>query len=527
MGSAFVPQALKRAGRRFAALAALAVLAGCASLPAPIDREPSRASDDVGMTTLAGIAAASTPADANGRSGFRLLTDGSAALEARIALIRRAEKTLDVQYYLIANDDTGRRFLAELAAAATRGVRVRVLVDDLYAVREDALFADLAGQPGFEMRFFNPLPVRGGSFASRAILSAHEFARINHRMHNKLLIADNSFAVTGGRNIADEYFGRGGGATFIDMDLLSSGPVVAELSSLFDDFWNSPYAYPVASLLRPRQRDAAARGEAPAPTPAAAEATTVAGDETGAPPLADELARGRVAQRFAPARLVADRPAQIAAQARLPGDGPVMRAHLDLIAAARSSVLVATPYFVPGPGGIAALREARAKDVRFTVLTNSLATTDEPLVHFGYARYRLAMLKLGVGLHELMVPSEAPADSAAAGHGASLGRLHAKLVVIDDRWVSIGSMNMDRRSARANTEAAILIDDAGQAGEVAAFIERGRASDSYELRLDDGGKRVEWLDREGGTVLRREPRRPGGAGLKPRLASFFVSEELL
>ena len=248
--------------RLLAAALAIAV-AGCAALPMPIERPDSHAIDDVAATSLARIAAASRPEDAVALSGFRLLPEGDDALEARIALIRRAEKSVDVQYYLIANDRTGRQFLAELSAAAARGGRVRVLVDDLYALREDALFAALAAQPGFAVRLFNPLPVRGGSFVSRVALSAHEFARINHRMHNKLLIADDSFAITGGRNIANEYFDRSGSAHFIDMDLLSAGDVVASLSTLFDEFWNSPYAYPAESLVHARQRDAAARGESP------------------------------------------------------------------------------------------------------------------------------------------------------------------------------------------------------------------------------------------------------------------------
>ena len=177
-----------------------------------------------------------------------------------------------------------------------------------------------------------------------------------------------------------------------------------------------------------------------------------------------------------------------------------------------------------------ALREARARGRPLSVLTNSLATTDEPLVHFGYARYRLGLLKLGVALHELIATREAPADSDAHGedhHGASLGRLHAKLVVVDDRWVSIGSMNLDRRSSHSNTESMILIDDPVLAATVGAFLERSRATSSYALRLDRGGKRVEWVDQESKDVLRDEPQPFGGPGLKPRLASFFVSEEML
>lgn len=512
--------------RTIAAMALAFALAGCAALPTPAERGESSALADVAGTALAQIAAASKPGRASDLSGFRLLPEGADALEARIALIRHAEKSVDVQYYLVADDRTGRQFLGELSAAAARGVRIRLLVDDLYATREGALFAALAGQPGFQVRLFNPLPVRGGGFATRIAFSAHEFARINHRMHNKLLIADNTFAISGGRNIGDEYFDRDSAAHFIDMDLLSAGAVVATLSSLFDEFWNSPFAYPAESLLRARQREAAGRGESP--TPAAPES-----DPDGAPleagSLAAELAAGSVALRYAPARVVADRPAQIGDNDRARPDGPVMLAHLALVASARSSVLVATPYFVPGRGGLEALREARAKGVRFTVVTNSLATTDEPLVHFGYARYRVGLLRLGVGLRELMPTLDAPAGGGVAGerHGASLGRLHAKLFVVDGRWISIGSMNMDRRSARSNTESTIVIDDPVLAGEVAAFLERGGARGSYALRLDSGRKRVEWVGDETRGILRAEPRRPGGRGIKPRLASYFVSEEML
>jgi putative cardiolipin synthase len=516
--------------RLLLAAAALAV-AGCAALPGGVERTASRAIATDRSTTLGRVAAASLAPAGEAVSGFRLLADADDALEARLALIRSAESSLDVQYYLIADDATGRQFLAALADAARRGVRVRVLVDDLYSARGDALFAALASEPRFEVRLFNPLPARTGGFAARVALSAHEFTRINHRMHNKLLIADGSFAVTGGRNIADEYFDRSGTAHFIDVDLLSSGPMVASLAAVYDAFWNSPWSYPAQSLVRSDATgDAAARGAAALQTLRAPAVPDADDARAGATTLASEIASGRVALRMAPARLVADTPARIRENDPTRGDGPVMRAHLELLASAHSSVRIATPYFVPGATGLATLREARERGVRFSVLTNSLATTDEPLVHFGYARYRQGMLQLGVGLHELVPTREAPANSDAQGedhHGASLGRLHAKLMVVDDRWLSIGSMNMDRRSARSNTESAIVIDDPALAGEVAAFFERDRAEASYGLRLDKSGKRVEWVEPDTGDVLRTEPRPFGSPGLKPRVTSFFVSEELL
>jgi len=502
-----------------ATLAALAVglaLAGCATLPGPIERTASHAPSEVADTSLARVAAASAPPERADLSGFRLLADDGDAFEARLALVRRAERTIDVQYYLIASDATGLEFLGALSDAAARGVHVRVLVDDLYAAGEDAVFAALATHANVELRLFNPLPARGGSFARRVTLSLHQFSRINHRMHNKLMIVDASFAITGGRNIADEYFDRSGAAHFIDMDLLSSGAVIGPLAAVFDEFWNSPNAYPVQELAP------ATRGADPFASRPARD------DSTDHASLATELAAGHVAQRFAPARVLADAPEKILDNDPGRADSPVMQAHLELLSSARSSVLVASPYFVPGADGLAALREARSHDARFMVMTNSLATTDEPLVHFGYARYRLALLKLGVTVHELMPMREGPADDdVGERHIGSLGRLHAKLVVVDERWLSIGSMNMDRRSARCNTEAAILIDDPVLAQEVVAFLERGRASGSYALRLAEDGKRVEWVDQAGRSAVQKEPRVAGGPGLKSRLESLFISENML
>jgi len=515
---------------RLSVAAAVVALAGCAALPGNVERRESHALTDVQASTLGKVAAASVPGDAADRSGFRLLPDADDALEARLALIRSAERSLDVQYYLIANDGTGRQFLAALVAAAERGVRVRLLVDDLYAAREDALFAALSALPGFEVRLFNPLPVRSGGFATRVALSSHQFVRINHRMHNKLLVADGSFAVTGGRNVADEYFDRGF-SNFIDMDLLSTGPVVATLAALFDEFWNSRWAYPASSLLS--AGDAAARERATRQLQELGSAAAPAGerdDGDDEPTLADAIAQGRLALRFAAARVVADSPSRIVEATPERGDGPVMRAHIALIDEARSDVLVATPYFIPGAAGLTSLRAARERGVRLSVLTNSLATTDEPLVHFAYARYRESLLRLGVALHELVATREPPANVNVDGddrHGASIGRLHAKLLVVDERWVSIGSMNVDRRSARSNTESVIVIDDPAIAAEAIAFLDRGRRSGSYALRLGAGGKRVEWVDGDGQGVLRQEPTPFGRPGLKPRLASFFVSEELL
>jgi len=305
---------------RLLSLALLSLLAlllsACAGLPARPATAPSQAAIDVAETRLARILEGATPQESRGMSGFRLLPEGEFAFNARIALIRRAEKTIDAQYYLIADDDVGRQFLRELRDAAARGVRVRLLVDDLYAGGEDELFAGLAAHPNADVRVFNPFPVRGGSFTSRLLFSVHEFGRINHRMHNKLLVADNTFAISGGRNIANEYFMRSASANFIDLDVLSSGPVVRELSSVFDAYWNSTHVYPIAALV---PRDLAAR---PADVVQARfddlvrDAAPVLPerdeDVLGNSPVARQLDAGQLKQTFAPARVFADTPDKVA-----------------------------------------------------------------------------------------------------------------------------------------------------------------------------------------------------------------------
>ena len=556
------------------ALVALALLvAGCASLPAGvIDRPRSQAYEDRGGTLLGEVAAATAREAPPGASGIRLLIEGDAALEARLALARRAQRSLDVQYYQIASDATGLRFLRELRAAAARGVRVRVLVDDLSAGQQGALLAGLAAQAGIEVRLFNPLPVRRGSMLGRVVLSAHEFARINRRMHNKLFAADGAFAIVGGRNIGDAYFDRGGPANFIDLDVLASGPVVAELGRAFDRYWNSPQAYPVQSLhpepgefaVEGRRFDDAVQDAGDDHDRAGESPGRVAGREASA--LARELSSGRVAMTFAPVRVLADDPAKAmppptsgpqervgrdtercAAEATTHEDAPdngradagerrsadpacagVFQRTLALIDDARREVLVTSPYFVPGTDGLSTLRGALAKAAQVTVITNSLAATDEPLVHVGYARYRRALLQMGVALYEVMAPNVAWRPEAATDGRASLGRLHAKLTVIDGRRLVVGSMNMDLRSARWNTELSLVIESESLAEKVRVMLRGEHLPGSYRLRLADAS-RIEWVtSRDGVEVVHaREPRATAAGQFQRWLQSRFVSEDLL
>lgn len=509
-------------------------LVGCAGLPSQVQRPVSIAAapEAVATTTLARIAADSAPALAEGQSGARLLPDGDQAFDARIALARSAEKTIDAQYYLIASDTTGLQFLRELRNAAARGVRVRLLVDDLYAVGQDALFAGLAAHPNVEVRLFNPLPVREGSFASRIVFSLHQVSRINRRMHNKLFVVDNSFAIAGGRNIADEYFGRAEPANFIDMDVLVSGAAVREMSTAFDAYWNSEHVYPVQSLT----------GAAPAATPAQFDAQVAAiapvaaltrSDALGQPPVAAQIAAGRVEQSASTVRVLADAPSKI--DTRDGTDGAVMQAHLELIRSAQSEVLIASPYFVPGERGVAAMQQAVDRQVRLSVMTNSLATTDEPLVHYGYSKYRLAMLKMGAALYELMPSAltrrteESSSGYGASGAHGSLGRLHAKVAVVDQRSLYIGSMNMDRRSAHCNTEVGLIIDSPALARDVARLLQREQAPRSYRVQWAAAEQRIEWVQNQPGGELvhTSEPDAAWNSHLTVRAMALVVNEEML
>ena len=501
---------------------ALVLLAGCASLPAHEPTAPQFAISDVSGTLLARAAAATLPASESHLSGFRLLPEGPTAFNARIALAERAQASIDVQYYLIADDPIGRVFLRSLRDAAGRGVRVRLLVDDLYAAGQDELLAGLAAFPNVQVRLYNPLAVRTGSVVTRLLSSLHEFSRINRRMHNKLFIADNSFAVLGGRNIADEYFMHSAQANFIDLDVLSCGPVVRELSHVFDAYWNSEQVYAIGQLTASgsQERFDARVGAAHVRIDERAQ------DMLGATSLAQQFDSGAITLAFAPASVFADTPDK--------GVGPTVTDRtLQLFADAHDEVIIASPYFIPGERGMAIIRGAGATDEngRITLVTNSFGSTDEPLAFHSYARYRLDMLRAGVRIYEI-----SPSLSQRSGKlpnfklRRSQARLHAKAAVIDVRTLFIGSMNLDPRSERTNTEVGLVIESPKLAQTVRGLARDALASGAYKLRLSADGQHIEWVevDAEGHEVVHTdEPDNNPWLRLQLWLVWPFVSDDLL
>jgi phosphatidylserine/phosphatidylglycerophosphate/cardiolipin synthase-like enzyme len=502
-------------GRRPFDLLAVAVLllSGCASLPPHVETH-SEALRDPQMTSLGHIIAAET--GGKNLSGFRLLTSGEEALGDLIALADHAERTLDIQYYIIQQDDSARILLHHVRLAADRGVRVRVLVDDLNTAGEDRRFMHLSEHVNVEVRVFNPFPGGRHNTWTRVLASANDFGRINHRMHNKLFVADNALAITGGRNIGDQYFTRDQHNNFIDLDVVAAGAIVPELSASFDAFWNSKFAYPIASVAEP------VNAEPASPPP------SDGGDSASVNWLEGELRSGKVQLTWVPATVLADRPAKIASETSPDEEVTIANNIGALMRSAKQELIVISPYFVPGQDGVALFAKLVGEGVHIRILTNSLASTDSPLVHNGYSHYRVALLKLGVELSEVR-PELGQKRARFHPFRSSTASLHAKALVIDQKTVFIGSMNMDARSAYTNSELGLVIRSAEIARQVTSLLDDISADGSYRLQLIGHSDQIEWSSGEGALekkwYIDPETTRPQRFWLK--MAAPFAPEELL
>jgi len=504
------------------------ILAGCASLPLDVDRVPSRAIAGSEDTPLARIVASSL--SKNDDSGFRFIPNGVYALDTRIELIRRAVSSIDLQYYLLANDTAGRHVMRALRDAAVRGVRVRLLLDDLYTAKEGDLLAGLAAYPNVEIRLFNPFPGLRVTLATRVISSLFDINRLNHRMHNKLMVVDGVLAIAGGRNIADEYFNSSVTGNFVDDDLLIAGSLVPHLADAFDIYWNSRYVYPLRALDGNVRSNPEARRKFETLTAEKGSQPAVrmpANDILGYGFVGRELDRGRIDLVPGLGFVYYDLPSKIGA-GDIKGLNSVSFDVMSLMQAARSSLVICNPYFIPGERGMALIDEERARGVKINILTNSLSSNDAPLAYIGYARYREAMLRAGVDLYEL---SGKPFQHLK-GFGdfrSSGGGLHAKQAVIDGTTVYIGSMNMDPRSRDTNTEIGIVVESPKLSRELLKIIELAEFGSSYRLRFGPDGHSIQWLDTHGAKaeIFTKEPESSFIERLKVDLLAPFAPEELL
>jgi putative cardiolipin synthase len=523
-----------RLPQRLALLALTLWLAGCATPLPKVDRKPleTEAIEASDKTTLGRIALSSQPE--KDQSGFRLMPLGTFSLDTRVQLARRAEATLDVQYYHIENDETGRWFLRALRDAAQRGVRVRLLVDDLYTGGNDWLFLGLAAYKNVEVRLFNPFCcARDQGQGLRLISSFGDISRVNHRMHNKMFVADGAMAIIGGRNVANEYYLRGMSENFIDVDAFVVGAVLPAIEALFDRYWNSETVYPLKVVAHTDQTDEQLRARfeletGPQKTPAPAPLPS--NDVLGYGPLSDDLDAGRLGLHWGSAYVFADhpdKPFESAVGSDLL-ETSVTYNVLEALAQAKTEIMGASPYFVPGKKGMAFIKKLRDRGVKLTFMTNSLGSTDEPIVHTGYSRYREDMLKMGVDLYEIS-SSRVKVNKRRDLFSASLGRLHAKLFVMDKKRVFIGSMNLDPRSASINTEFGAVIDSPEVAKELTRIIDIDRLQSAYRVRLAPNGHSLQWLgtDGEKELMLDVEPDTSAWTRFKAWLFSAFVPEEEL
>jgi putative cardiolipin synthase len=511
-------------------LLASVLLAACGSLPTRGDLPSSHTRPPSLDSPLARIAHDSTPAPS--LSGFRLMAGGYYSLDARIELVRRARDSLDVQYYLIQNDRTGRLFMRSLRDAGLRGVRVRLLVDDLNTVGGDPMFRGLAAFPNVEVRLFNPFCCARQSVASRFAASLGEFRRLNHRMHNKLFIADGAMAVMGGRNIADEYFARSATNNFVDMDVLVVGDVVPSLSSIFDTYWNSRQAYPVGTILGESASADEARRSFNHLVDEGDQMTSVKvppSDMMGHRLIGTDLDSGRLELAWGAANAFADQPAKVTAtsteQARAMS---VQMNVMDRVAESKREVVISSPYFVPGTEGVDEFAELRRRGVKVVILTNSFAANDVPIVHIGYARYRVPLLRTGVELYELS-RAGVERDEPVAIPSLSLGRLHAKAAVLDQSMVYIGSMNLDPRSDSTNTELGIFVQCPELARDVTRAIDMSRLHSSYLVGFGPDGQSLEWqlMGEQREEVFTSEPDVTPIMEFRNMLLAPFVPEQLL
>jgi putative cardiolipin synthase len=473
-------------------VAVIGVLVGCATLPENVQRKASTAYPDTHDTRI-GQRVQTEMQMHPGESGYLLLGNGLDAFVARVLLTQQAERSIDTQYYMIHDDVVGSLFVDQLYKAAERGVRVRLLVDDIDQQGRDVGTAILDNHPNIEVRIFNPFARNTGRI--RQYVSG--FGKQTRRAHNKSFTVDNQATILGGRNIGDEYFEADPQMAFVDLDVMAVGPVAGQVSASFDQYWNSALSYPISTLA-----------ENP-PTPA--EITQrkhifddfIAGQVDSEylqhlrdSDLANRIRQGRVTYHWGVGNVVADDPQ------KLIHDTAETKYHLSeqlapYMADIQQELIIFSPYFVPGKSGVAFFKQLRDRGVQVKILTNSLASTDVGIVHAGYARYRHALLRMGVALYELN-HNLSREERKAIKKGVidrSKSSLHAKCFVLDRETAFIGSLNLDPRSVVQNTEIGVVLKSAPIAGHIADGFDRQIDKVAFRLELhkeQNGSEQLLW-----------------------------------
>jgi putative cardiolipin synthase len=442
---------------------------------------------------------------------LKLISGNMHAFAVRAAAARNAGRSLDLQYYYWLDDLTGRLLANEVLLAADRGVRVRLLLDDINAYGRDANYCAFDAHPNIEVRLFNPCRSRDGPFR-RGLEMLIRYYSVVRRMHNKAWIVDGRIAIVGGRNIGDAYFDAAETSNFRDMDLLVVGSAVQQAETIFDAFWNSGVVVPIKRL-------AGRRGNLPKLRKALEASLS---NEAAAPYLGRVLDENDVQDMMAgvqklhwtdSARVVSDPPEKACDGKR---DNWLTNAIIPAVRSAQKQIEIVSPYFIPGEDGLKILLDLAARGVSVSVLTNSLAATDVSAVHGAYARYRKRLVEGGIRLFELR-PRDARQDISL--FGSSGASLHTKAFTVDRRTGFVGSFNFDPRSASLNTEMGIMFDHEGLASEVGqVFSQEVSPRRSYRVVLGNGA--IGWEDGPVGAarILMAEPE----ASLRRRMIAMLV-----
>ena len=441
-----------------------------------------------------------------GKTGVKLLPNGLDAFVGRAAMVMKAEKSIDIQYYMYHLDTVGTLLTDQLIKAADRGVRVRMLIDDIYGNQNEDLWVGLDAHPNIEVQLWNPWK-RGRNRLIQSVFRAYE---INYRMHAKSLTIDNQATIVGGRNIGDEYFDADPKLAFNDIDVLAVGPSVSEVSEQFDKYWNSEHAYPVDILIR--------KGSSDELDSLKASTNKFSEDNADSPyvialknsSLTQDILAGTLSYGWASeAKIIHDSPEKMNLGKK--GNDELLITQLTpYMLGAKKSVDISSPYFVPGKEFADDLCQLSKNGVKVRILTNSLASNDVSAVHAGYAKYRRPLLRCGVELYELdETLMEGQGKKFTWLPGLKKSSLHAKSMVFDGEYMFVGSFNFDMRSLYINNEIGLLFRDPEVAGASAKNFEEnvGKVAFKVEFEREGGNQNLKWVGGRGGpdVVMTKEP----------------------
>ena len=494
------------------------LLYACSSLPERMPVKPSYYISDTGNTQLGQLFETRKSAH-EGLTGYHLLIDPIDAIAARLMLIEKAQKSLDLQYYIWHNDKVGALALEGLLRAADRGVKVRLLLDDNNTGDLDASLLAIDQHPNVEVRLFNPFVYRKWRMLNYVL----DFSRNNHRMHNKTFIADTQVALVGGRNISNQYYDAGESFQFSDIDVMMVGQVVPEVAKSFDDYWNYPMAYPVSQMIKAKDhqldlkqlRFQLAHYKATSTAQNYLNLTREQADF-------DNWLSGDEKMQWVPVHLVQDSPEKINKDAK-------RSEHLtfqlqNLVGKPQKQLDIISAYFVPADTGTESLINLKRQGVRVRVLTNSYAANDVGVVHAFYAKRRKELLENGIELYEFLPQSKpngkrkakknhlsALADDTPNPQSSGIGdssdaSLHAKMMAFDNQQAFIGSFNFDPRSANLNTEIGVILDSPTLATQVSKDLDSAIMNIAYRVRLNERGNII-WEEKTptGIKVYTQEP----------------------